>query len=87
MNNNANSSEKGEKGKIEILGFGQGNSRASYRMTVNLPAEPMTDEEIITRCDNRTVDLNEPMGKCCHFGGYVTREAHSPKAVVTVWVD
>jgi hypothetical protein len=33
----------------------------------------VTEVELITRCDNRTVDLNEPMGQMCHFGGEVTK--------------
>lgn len=63
---------------------------ATYRVRVNDALVPyfakMSDNELITRCDNREIFVNDPVGKSCHFGGYVTRITPH-EAEVVVWID
>lgn len=70
--------------------FGK-NSGAShtYRVVVPVQYRDGIDEgELITRCDNRgdALDLRNPAGQRCHFGGDV-KWIGERLADVTVWVD
>jgi hypothetical protein len=58
--------------RIIIVKSSSGYAHGLYEVKVPL-GHDVTEVELITRCDNRTVDLNEPMGQMCHFGGEVTK--------------
>jgi hypothetical protein len=71
--------------KIELVGRGA-NRGTSHVYEVKLHDIKIDDDELITRCDNRTFDMSYRAGSVQHFGGYV-RKTGCGITEVTVYVD
>lgn len=76
--------------KITVHNSSQGHAVMTYRISlptdysvIEQPAKDtsprektqITANELVTRCDNGTFDLNRPCGVSYHFGGHVTRRS------------
>jgi hypothetical protein len=58
-----------------------------YRVVVPVTyAGKITDGELLTRCDNRAIDLTQDAGQRLHFGGWV-KYSDPQTAMVSVCVD
>ena len=74
---------------MNIIGVKPNCGNTVYKVELKR-GENMPDDELITRCDNRTINLSQPAGKVCHFGGVVSQQSITDDGgifTVKVWID
>lgn len=74
---------------MNIIGSHSYQGKTVYKVEL-FKGEHISDNELITRCDNSTTDLTKDAGKIYHFGGKVKQQelkTNSEIFEVTVWID
>lgn len=70
---------------IELIKQTHGYGHTLYEIRVPDGAQ-VSDEELVTRCDNRNFNLKETVGQSHHFGGSV-RHFENGRKIVRVSID